>query len=762
MKCKRLFSLFLAAALAVGMALPAGAVNSSFSDVTDAATAVNADVLHLMGVVAGVGGSHFNPGANLTRAEFCTMVVKFMQKGDQVPLQSTRAIFSDVTAKHWALGYVNLAASTTVADGEKASTPLISGVGNGKFEPDSKITFAQAATILIRVLGYSSEQVGALWPQSYMNKAKSIGLSDGINAGYNAPITRAQAAQLFVNALSCKTGSGSEYYSTLGTVSNDIVLLAVNVTSEDGQYDGAVRTSGGTYLPHAEGVKPTGLQGKRGALVVNDKKELVTFVPDDSSSVTVTLSGSAQPSYVKGTNGKQYAISANTPVYTSDKTESSTYLSAYPSLSSGTQVTLFSERGKVVAVYAATGTSADSDAIVVTGSANSTMFLSLTGGATGYKIQKNRQAISMSDIKPYDVVTYDSINNTLIVSDLHLTCVYEDAAPSAKAPETITVLGHSFPVLESAWDTVKDFSVGDVVSLLLTSDGKVAGMAKSSVRSSAIGMVSGSTATVFLPAGGSIELKSDREISGSNVENQLVTISSSSRGRIYASKLASSAAPGELNLKNMTLGSYTVTAGVRLYEQVGSAMAQIDLSGLVVDSISANSIASYHLNSSNMVDYLILKAVTGDAYVYGKLTRGEQTGGSEMTYTNQTVSVANGSGGMGTHIAAFSFKDGGFGGVAAGFGDLDGTPKAASVIELTELKKVSPTDFFENQGTFYLRSGSKTYQVSDKVECYKAATKSWFTEDSGADRLAACKAFSNDLTVYLDPIGEKVRIVVAN
>ena len=100
--------------------------------------------------------------------------------------------------------------------------------------------------------------------------------------------------------------------------------------------------------------------------------------------------------------------------------------------------------------------------------------------------------------------------------------------------------------------------------------------------------------------------------------------------------------------------------------------------------------------------------------------------------------------------------------MAAGFGDLDGTPKAASVIELTELKKVSPTDFFENQGTFYLRSGSKTYQVSDKVECYKAATKSWFTGDSGADRLAACKAFSNDLTVYLDPIGEKVRIVVAN
>ena len=231
MKCKRLLTLVLAAALAVSMALPAGAAKSSFSDINDQTTAVNADVLRLMGVVDGVGGDRFEPGSSLTRAQFCTMVVKFMQKGDEVANQATRAIFSDVTARHWALGYVNLAASTTVADGDK-SAPLISGVGNGKFEPDSQITFAQAATILIRVLGYSSSQVGAVWPQSYMNKAASLGLTDGVKAGYNDAITRAQAAQLFVNALSCKTGGGSAYYSTLGTVSDGAVLLAVNVRSD--------------------------------------------------------------------------------------------------------------------------------------------------------------------------------------------------------------------------------------------------------------------------------------------------------------------------------------------------------------------------------------------------------------------------------------------------------------------------------------------------------------------------------------------------
>ena len=122
MRQKRVLSLALAAALALSLSVPAGAAGgSSFSDVSDRTTAVNADVLRLMGVVDGVGGNRFNPGANLTRAEFCTMVVKFLQKGDQVAMNATRTIFSDVTSRHWALGYVNLASSLTVGGGSSSS-----------------------------------------------------------------------------------------------------------------------------------------------------------------------------------------------------------------------------------------------------------------------------------------------------------------------------------------------------------------------------------------------------------------------------------------------------------------------------------------------------------------------------------------------------------------------------------------------------------------------------------------------------------------
>ena len=77
--------------------------------------------------------------------------------------------------------------------------------------------------------------MGAVWPDGYLNLAESIGLTNGISAKAGDSLTRAQAAQLFVNALSCKTGDGKDYYTTLGSESKqDTVLLAVNTETDDG------------------------------------------------------------------------------------------------------------------------------------------------------------------------------------------------------------------------------------------------------------------------------------------------------------------------------------------------------------------------------------------------------------------------------------------------------------------------------------------------------------------------------------------------
>ena len=48
---------------------------------------------------------------------------------------------------------------------------IISGYADGKFHPDRTVTVGQAVTILLRMLGYKDEDVGGVWPDSYMAEA---------------------------------------------------------------------------------------------------------------------------------------------------------------------------------------------------------------------------------------------------------------------------------------------------------------------------------------------------------------------------------------------------------------------------------------------------------------------------------------------------------------------------------------------------------------------------------------------------------------
>ena len=65
------------------------------------------------------------------------------------------------------------------------------------FHPDRTVTAGHAVTILLRLLGYTDEEVGGVWPESYMAVGASIGLTDGVTTNGNAPLTRAQAAKVF-------------------------------------------------------------------------------------------------------------------------------------------------------------------------------------------------------------------------------------------------------------------------------------------------------------------------------------------------------------------------------------------------------------------------------------------------------------------------------------------------------------------------------------------------------------------------------------
>ena len=133
---------------------------------------------------------------------------------------------------------------------------------------------------------------------------------------------------------------------------------------------------------------------------------------------------------------------------------------------------------------------------------------------------------------------------------------------------------------------------------------------------------------------------------------------------------------------------------------------------------------------------------------------GNVTGYEEDTKT--TWSLVNRTKFDFNELAGYIGPHKGFAGIVA-----DSKKLIISTLDLAEYQ-VTPADFFEQNGRYYVNAKGRTYQVADQVECYKTAVDSWFSEETGVERLRACIAFSSDLTVYVDPIGNKVRIVTAD
>ncbi|MCC5911822.1 MAG: S-layer homology domain-containing protein [Clostridiaceae bacterium] len=127
---------------------------------------------------------------NITRAEFATLAVRIVGKEGVVNSKKGATAFKDVSADFWASGYVNVA----VEEG------LIQGYTDGRFQPQGHITYAETLAVLIRILGYEDEIQGS-WPNNYINKAKDLGITKGVQHSANKVISRGDIGVLIYNSL---------------------------------------------------------------------------------------------------------------------------------------------------------------------------------------------------------------------------------------------------------------------------------------------------------------------------------------------------------------------------------------------------------------------------------------------------------------------------------------------------------------------------------------------------------------------------------
>ena len=752
---KRVLSLLLLAALAASLlVLPAQAAAPAnrFYDLNGDAF-MSVEPLRLMGVMDGFADGNFRPNSQLTRAQFCKMVVCALNAEDELGLYRTVTIYPDVKPSHWAAAYINMAAK-----GKKA----ISGFSDGKFYPDRTVTLGQAATILLRTLGYKDENIGGVWPDSYLSFAASIGLTDGVDTTKgSAPLTRADAAILFTNLLRADVQgeNGGNFLAAAGlTVKPDMVLVSSNVRGPDGKETAMQFSDGSVYQMAGDKASNGSLNGYKGTLVL-DGQRVRTFLPDAKGVSRVITVAKIDGYQITDRSGTKYNVTASTPIYY--RGAETTWSDAKSWMNPGTSLTLYlGTAGNVEFIFAGGGDSS-TEAVIVYEKNSIKGFDSLTGGVSGFTIYKNGCRANAGDMRPYDVATYSSSTNTIRVCDTRLTGYYESCTPSPTEPTSIRLLGHDFDVLPTAQSTLAKFRPGSQITLLLTEDNKVAGAVKAgttNANSNAIGIatsVSGTSATVKLLCGieisGTVDLGINdgvgqyisqwRQEELSRMQNRLVRVTSTGKNTLGLVRLGGGAS-GALDLEKRRLGSSYLAETVSVFRYTASGIETLTLDDLGIGPISNSEISYAHTNWNGQVDIIALGAAGGGATLYGRTSI--SLNDRDVSY----ISIYNDSG-----LVAGPFPsryDIGGGTYVAAVVSNAGTGSFSSLKPLTALKEV-PNTAWSGQGAVTV--DGRSYAISPTVMAYNKDTMEWITSADGKSVVEIAHAYAQKCDMYASDDG---------
>ncbi len=295
---KRVLSLILAISMVMSM-FSFSFAKTSLKDVegTDYEAAVAA--LVELGIVNGYEDGTYRPAQNVSRAEMAKLLVVAAGLEPAAKLAEGATKFSDVNGG-WASGYVNVA----------SEYGFIMGYPDGTFRPDDIVTYAEAATMALRVLGYKSVvEAKGTWPTNYIAKAEDLDMLEDITyASYNDGAIRGNVAVLVWNMLKTpmwdvigeSQGDGLQYADTTAMLNvkfTDYSYGTVEFDDFDINGDGEVEVTlskadkkdyeleGHTYV--YEGVDfYTFVPGTEVEVLVNEKDEtLLTMVATGSDKL---------------------------------------------------------------------------------------------------------------------------------------------------------------------------------------------------------------------------------------------------------------------------------------------------------------------------------------------------------------------------------------------------------------------------------------------------------------------------------------------
>ena len=255
---KKVLSLVLALAMALSLMTVAFAKDAKdFADGDKITNTEAVSVLTALNVINGKSNNLFDPAGTVTRAEMAKMItVIALGDVDVSAFKGTKTNLKDATG--WAEAYVKYC----------YSQGIISGRGNGIFDPNAKVTASEAAKMLLVAIGYNAKvqgYEGANWAINVTRDAQTSGFFKDLSVASTKALTRDEAAQMIYNAVDAKI---IEKHSSVDRVTGDITDIYHPSTSKTLLTETfEAKTWIGTYVGNYDNSVAT----NKGEIVVNGK-----------------------------------------------------------------------------------------------------------------------------------------------------------------------------------------------------------------------------------------------------------------------------------------------------------------------------------------------------------------------------------------------------------------------------------------------------------------------------------------------------------
>jgi hypothetical protein len=422
-----------------------------------------------------VDGSITDTKSPLTRAQLANAIAVAKDLTDEAATLSGSTIFPDVDSNSELSGYVNAL----------LSRGLMYGRPDGYFHPEGGVSYAEACTILVKLLGYTDSDVTGMWPNNYISKATDLKLNDNIKLKKNDIITVGTAAIMLDRLLDTKVKKTTaaeveKTFSEYVSLYTDIVVYD-NALTNRSLSSNSVLTDKGTFYLSDSNIK---LQVGNTYRVALDETYIdkVYGSIKEADNITVDSFMDNKVYYKLNNTDKNMILPSGITYYYHGTKQDYAKLSEILKTNS-TVVLIYNNNNKTGYEYAVIIDPIFSKPEVALNFKVTSDKLGSISFDDSTKIIKNGEIISKSDIEEMDVVysvTDVNGNNRAIF-------VYNDRAegnikgfsPNGPVPTSVTIDSKSYNFSKDMdLSPVSQFRSGDKVSALLGYDSKVVALKK--------------------------------------------------------------------------------------------------------------------------------------------------------------------------------------------------------------------------------------------------------------------------------------------